>query len=53
MKKIFAKPSGTENYTVPDGEKLLELSPHPNFENSLVNLENSAVHIPVNVYDVS
>ncbi|KAI2803805.1 Voltage-dependent calcium channel subunit alpha-2/delta-4 [Blomia tropicalis] len=31
--------------------KPLQLSPHPNFEDSLVNLDHSAVHVPINVYE--
>ncbi len=53
MKKILSESDVTENLTLPEGENRLKLSAHPNFDNSLVNLENSAVHIPVNVYDVS
>lgn len=33
--------------------KPLQLSPHPNFEDSLVNLDHSAVHVPINVYEVT
>ncbi|XP_017478529.1 PREDICTED: voltage-dependent calcium channel subunit alpha-2/delta-3-like [Rhagoletis zephyria] len=53
MKKILSESDVTENLTLPEGENRLKLSAHPNFDNSLVNLENSAVHIPVNVYDNS
>ncbi|CAG2181063.1 unnamed protein product, partial [Oppiella nova] len=31
--------------------KTIELSPHPNFEGANVNLEKSAVHVPINVYE--
>lgn len=37
---------------MPDSSKPLSLSPHPNFEDALINSENSAVHIPINVYEV-
>lgn len=49
MKKIY-----DDRYEQPiTDEKPLPLSAHPNFDNSLVNLDYSAVHVPVNVYDVS
>lgn len=31
----------------------IPISPHRNFHESLVNLDNSAVHIPINVYEVT
>lgn len=34
-------------------ERWLPLSPHPNFDDSPVNLDHSAVHVPINVYEVS
>ncbi|CAG2100560.1 unnamed protein product [Medioppia subpectinata] len=31
--------------------KSIKLSPHPNFEGANVNLDKSAVHVPINVYE--
>ena len=54
MKRIYDE----DNELPPEGEDIstydaLQLSAHPNFEDSLVNLKESAVHVPINVYEVS
>ncbi len=51
MKKIYDPEEKPQEYS---GEwKQVKLSPHPNFENANVTLEVSAVHLPINVYEVS
>lgn len=37
--------------TIRDSEDL-RLSSHPNFEDAEVNIEKSAIHVPINVYEV-
>ncbi len=50
MKKIHD--DRDNGYPDDDSMKPLRLSPHPNFENALVNLDQSAIHVPINVYEV-
>lgn len=50
MKKLYdPRDASTVNLDV--GAKPLKLSPHPNFDNVNVNLEHSAIHVPINVFD--
>ena len=53
MKSIYDDRYGGPENEDPFSSKALPLSAHPNFEDSLVNLDNSAVHVPINVYEVS
>lgn len=46
MKKIYEYREGDRD------PNAIKLSPHPNFENALVNLDYSAVHVPINVFEV-
>jgi hypothetical protein len=54
MKKIYdpdeSDPEKDPNIK-PDWRPI-DLSPHPNFENANVNLDHSAVHVPINVFEV-
>lgn len=51
MKKLYNE-MDHNGESIGNDWKSLKLSPHPNFENALVNLEHSSVHIPVNVFEV-
>lgn len=53
VKRIYDDRYGEPN--VPDlyNYQSLALSNHPNFEDSKVNLQHSAIHVPINVYEVS
>lgn len=53
MKKIYNEDKERTNDDPDDPrDKPVKLSPHPNFEGSDVNLDYSAVHVPINVYEV-
>ena len=57
MKKIYddreePPPVQSDEEEDSEGWKAEKLSAHPNFENAHVNLEKSAVHVPINVYEV-
>ncbi|KAH7642485.1 voltage-dependent calcium channel subunit alpha-2/delta-3-like [Dermatophagoides farinae] len=51
VKRIYDDRYGEPN--VPDlyNYQSLALSHHPNFEDSKVNLQHSAIHVPINVYE--
>lgn len=53
MKSLYDARYKSRDNSDPFNSKSLDLSPHPNFGESLVNLDNSAVHVPINVYEVS
>ena len=50
MKRIYNIDEARDDTT---NFRQLQLSAHPNFDDSLVNLQESAVHVPINVYEVS
>lgn len=42
-----------ESYEKQGDSRALHLTTHPNFNDALVNLDNSAIHVPINVYEKS
>lgn len=54
MKKIENSLDDNEQVSSDSDAHRMVLMPHPNFEDrsQLVNMEYSAIHVPINVYDV-
>lgn len=54
MKKIENSLDDNEQDSSDSDAHRMILMPHPNFEDrsQLVNMEYSAIHVPINVYDV-